>query len=71
MDLNLDEIIIKEILPKKSFFFNSTEMLRIPFSMIYLIIIALIIFNTSGFFFNFWYCVYWSRNLLFFWEMDI
>lgn len=50
MDLNLDEIIIKEILPKKSFFFNSTEMLRIPFSMIYLIIIALIIFNTSGFF---------------------
>ena len=49
MDLNLDEIIIKEILPKKSFFFNSTEMLRIPFSMIYLIIISLIIFNTSGF----------------------
>lgn len=49
MDLNLNEIILKEILPKKSFFFNSTEMLRIPFSIFYLIIMTLIVINSSGF----------------------
>ena len=50
MKLNLDEIILKEILPKKSFFFNSTERLRIPFSFFYLIIMILIFINFSGFF---------------------
>lgn len=50
MKLNLDEMIIKEILPKKSFFFNSTERLRIPFSFFYILIVSLIVFNSSGFF---------------------
>lgn len=38
MDLHPDEIIIKEILPRKSFFFNLTEKLRMVFSFFYLAI---------------------------------
>ncbi|MDW9378898.1 hypothetical protein [Chryseobacterium sp. JV558] len=38
MILNNNEIILKEILPKKSFFFNMTEKLRTAFSVFYLAI---------------------------------
>lgn len=38
MTLNNNEIILKEILPEKSFFFNMTEKLRTAFSIFYLAI---------------------------------
>jgi hypothetical protein len=43
MILNNNEIILKEILPKKSFFFSMTEKLRIAFSIFYLAIAVLFI----------------------------
>lgn len=47
MLLNNNEIIIKEILPRKSFFFNTTEKLRILFSFFYLFISLFFIFSTA------------------------
>lgn len=51
MILNNNEIILKEILPKKSFFFNMTEKLRIVFSVFYLAVAVFLITNAlnSGF----------------------
>ncbi|WP_144428933.1 hypothetical protein [Chryseobacterium sp. StRB126] len=46
MILNHNEIILKEILPKKSFFFNITEKLRIVFSIFYLAIAVFFVTNT-------------------------
>lgn len=43
MILNNNEIIKKEILPKKSFFFNMTEKLRIVFSIFYLAVAVFLI----------------------------
>ncbi|WP_027382203.1 hypothetical protein [Epilithonimonas caeni] len=45
MHLNDNEIILKEILPKKSFFFNLTEKIRIVFSFFYLAISVVLLFN--------------------------
>jgi len=45
--LNDNEIILKEILPKKSFFFNMTEKIRIVFSVFYLAISLMFIFSKS------------------------
>lgn len=45
MILNNNEIVLKEILPKKSFFFNMTEKLRIAFSIFYLAIAVFFIIN--------------------------
>lgn len=45
--LNNNEIIMKEILPRKSFFFNTTEKLRILFSFFYLAVSVLFIFSKS------------------------
>jgi hypothetical protein len=45
--LNDNEIVMKEILPKKSFFFNTTEKLRILFSFFYLAISLFFIFNKA------------------------
>lgn len=45
MILNNNEIILKEILPKKSFFFNLTEKLRIVFSIFYLAVAVFFITN--------------------------
>ncbi len=45
--LNNNEIVMKEILPKKSFFFNTTEKLRILFSFFYLSISLFFIFNKA------------------------
>jgi len=45
--LNNNEIIMKEILPRKSFFFNTTEKLRILFSFFYLLISVFFIFSTA------------------------
>lgn len=47
MVLNDNEIILKEILPRKSFFFNMTEKIRIVFSIFYLIISLFFIFSKS------------------------
>ncbi|MCC3217227.1 hypothetical protein LIV57_18310 [Chryseobacterium sp. X308] len=52
MTLNNNEIILKEILPKKSFFFNMTEKLRIAFSVFYLAIG--VFFITSSLNSSFW-----------------
>ncbi|RQO40847.1 hypothetical protein DBR39_07890 [Chryseobacterium sp. KBW03] len=46
MILNNNEIILKEILPKKGFFFNMTEKLRTAFSIFYLAIAVFIITNS-------------------------
>lgn len=48
MILNDNEIILKEILPKKSFFFNTTEKLRIAFSFFYLAISVFFIANITN-----------------------
>ncbi|SHH05597.1 hypothetical protein SAMN02787073_0165 [Chryseobacterium vrystaatense] len=53
MNLQNNEIILKEILPKKGFFFNMTEKLRIVFSFFYLGISALFLINMTSFFFFF------------------
>ncbi|KQT31480.1 hypothetical protein ASG22_18290 [Chryseobacterium sp. Leaf405] len=45
MILNNNEIILKEILPRKSFFFNMTEKLRIIFSVFYLAISIFFVIN--------------------------
>jgi hypothetical protein len=45
--LNDNEIILKEILPRKSFFFNTTEKLRIVFSIFYLLLALFFIINKS------------------------
>lgn len=45
--LHTNEIILKEILPRKSFFFNTTEKLRIVFSFFYLAISLVLIFSRS------------------------
>jgi len=50
MHLNDNEIILKEILPKKSFFFNLTEKIRIVFSIFYLAISVLLLVNLTLFF---------------------
>ncbi|MEC3877549.1 hypothetical protein [Chryseobacterium salviniae] len=47
MLLNNNEIIKKEILPRKSFFFNTTEKLRILFSFFYLFISLFFIFSRA------------------------
>ncbi|MFS4472642.1 hypothetical protein [Chryseobacterium sp. T20] len=52
MILNNNEIIKKEILPKKSFFFNMTEKLRTAFSVFYLAIG--VFFITSSLNSSFW-----------------
>lgn len=51
MILNNNEIILKEILPGKSFFFNMTEKLRTAFSIFYLAIAVFLITSilNSGF----------------------
>lgn len=43
--LNNNEIIMKEILPRKSFFFNMTEKIRIVFSCFYLAVSVLFLTN--------------------------
>ncbi|REC74487.1 hypothetical protein DRF60_17725 [Chryseobacterium elymi] len=53
MDLYNNEIILKEILPRKSFFFNMTEKIRIVFSFFYLGISILLLINMTSFFFFF------------------
>lgn len=53
MDLHNNEIILKEILPKKSFFFNMTEKIRIIFSFFYLGISTVLLVNMTSFFFFF------------------
>jgi len=53
MNLQNNEIILKEILPKKGFFFNMTEKLRIVFSFFYLGISMLFLINMTSFFFFF------------------
>lgn len=52
MALNNNEIILKEILPEKSFFFNMTEKLRTAFSIFYLAIG--VFFITSSLNSGFW-----------------
>jgi len=47
MILNTNEIILKEILPRKSFFFNTTEKIRIVFSFFYLAVSLVFIFSGS------------------------
>jgi hypothetical protein len=51
MDLHDNEIILKEILPKKSFFFNMTEKIRIVFSFFYLGVSTMLLINLTSFFF--------------------
>lgn len=48
MVLNDSEIILKEILPRKSFFFNMTEKIRIVFSFFYLVVSLIFIFSKSA-----------------------
>lgn len=45
--LDTNEIILKEILPRKSFFFNTTEKLRIVFSLFYLAISIFLLLNSK------------------------
>lgn len=45
MILNNNEIILKEILPRKSFFFNTIEKLRIVFSVFYLVVSLFFLLN--------------------------
>lgn len=45
VDLNLNEIVEREILPVKRFFFNSTEQIRIPFSILFLAFSILMFFK--------------------------
>ncbi len=53
MILNNNEIILKEILPRKSFFFNMTEKLRTAFSIFYLAIAIFFITSISNS--SFWF----------------
>lgn len=53
MILNVNEIILKEILPTKSFFFNMTEKIRIVFSFFYLTISILLLTTMNSFLFIF------------------
>lgn len=53
MNLQNNEIILKEILPKKSFFFNMTEKIRVIFSFFYLGISTIFLINMTSFFFFF------------------
>lgn len=53
MFLNLNEVILKEILPKKGFFFNMTEKIRIVFSFFFLGISILFLVNMNAIFFIF------------------
>lgn len=53
MFLNLNEVILKEILPKKSFFFNMTEKIRIVFSFFFLCVSILFLVNMNAPFFIF------------------
>ncbi len=47
MILDTNEIIKKEILPRKSFFFNTTEKLRIVFSLFYLAVSFFLLLNSK------------------------
>ncbi|MGN7757233.1 hypothetical protein ACTJIV_07125 [Chryseobacterium sp. 22532] len=51
MNLHNNEIILKEILPKKSFFFNMTERIRIIFALFYLGVLIILLINLTSFFF--------------------
>lgn len=53
MILNKNEIILKEILPRKGFFFNITEKIRIVFSFFYLAVSIIFLFKMTSFFFIF------------------
>ncbi|PQA92035.1 hypothetical protein B0A69_16585 [Chryseobacterium shigense] len=53
MELHDNEIILKEILPKKSFFFNMTEKIRVIFSFFYLGVSSILLINMTSFFFFF------------------
>lgn len=48
MILNNNEIILKEILPRKSFFFNTTEKIRIVFSFFYLAGSVFLLMNSDN-----------------------
>jgi hypothetical protein len=48
MVLNDSEMILKEILPRKSFFFSMTEKIRIVFSFFYLVVSLIFIFSKSA-----------------------
>lgn len=53
MNLHSNEIILKEILPRKGFFFNMTERIRIVFSIFYLGVSIILLLNMTSFFFFF------------------
>ena len=61
MILNNDEIILKEILPRKSFFFNLTERIRIIISIVCLVLSIFMIVMSIGFF------IVSILSILFFW----
>lgn len=46
MNLQNNEIILKEILPKKGFFFNMTEKIRAVFFLIFLVLSTMFLINT-------------------------
>lgn len=70
MILNNNEIILKEILPRKSFFFNTTEKIRMVFSVFYLAISVFFILSDSPVIF-FWNYPIFCRSLLGCFQMGV